>query len=218
MPFDHKFVVGYEAFSTKKINMKKLTCVLALLTALVACGPSTVIEKSWSNPGTTVDLSVMQKVLVVAFMKDETTRRVVEEACAKRLGAIGVPSYSILDKGDKDEDIKAKMIAGGFNGAVVLRLLAVDKETSYVPGTGMYPTYYGGFYPYYRYGMGSFYQPGYYTQDKVYNVETNVYSLKDEKLLWTAVTNTTNPGKTENMINEIADVLGKKMRAEGFLK
>ncbi len=200
--------------------MKILGLALSAIVLLSACGPSTVITKSWRDPGTTVTPGYFKKPLVAALMKDEASRRVVEDNLAKRIpGAI--PSYSVFGATDSKLDeaaINAKMQSGGFDGAVVVRFLSMDKETSYVPGSGVYPSYYGGFGPYWRTSYNSFYSPGYYTEDKVYTVESNVYDLKQNKLIWSGVTSSTNPGKVDKTTNEIADVIAKKMREEGFLQ
>ena len=97
-----------------------------------------------------------------------------------------------------------------------MSLSDVEKETSYVQGTTT--GYYGGYGRYYGYGAGMYTSPGYYTTDKNYFVETAVYSIEPDKLLWTGTTKTVNPSKLEKTINEIADVVKKKMQKEGFLK
>ena len=96
-----------------------------------------------------------------------------------------------------------------------MRLADIEKETSYVPGSS--PTYYGGYGRYYGYGAGYYGSSGYYTTDKNYYVETTVYSVNPDKLLWTGTTKTINPSKVEKMVNEIADVVTDKMKKEGFL-
>ena len=52
----------------------------------------------------------------------------------------------------------------------------------------------------------------------MFNVETNIYSLKSDKLMWSGTTASTNPSNINKTINEIADVIAEKMREEGFLK
>lgn len=202
--------------------MKKFLLPLLLATAFIACGPTTRIDKSWRDPATTITAGSWNKVLVVGLLKDETTRRVVEDQLAKRFNGKAVVSYSYLSDKElteaKSAGFKDKMVTEGFDGAIVMRLINVDKETNYVPGTSSFPSYYGGFSPYYYNSWNSFYSPGYYTTDKIYNVETNVYSFKQDKLVWTGITSTTNPGQTDKMFNEIADVVANRMRSEGFLK
>ena len=97
-----------------------------------------------------------------------------------------------------------------------MRLADVEKETSYVPGTNT--GFYGGYGRYYGYGANFYSTPGYYTTDKNYFIETTVYSVDPDKLLWTGTTKTVNPQKIDKTVNDIADVVVAKMKQEGFLK
>ncbi len=202
-----------------KVNLLFAT---GFLLFLIACSPSTRIEKSWRDPNTTITEGSYQKVLVAALLRNESTRRIVEDQMVQRLNGKGVASYQYYMEKEVTEskiaDLEKKLAADGFDGALVMRLIEVEKETNYVPGTSMYPTYYGGFGGYYYNSWNAYANPGYYTTDKIFNVETNIYSLKQNKLIWTGVTSTVNPTKTEKMYNEIADVVVAKMKSEGFLR
>jgi hypothetical protein len=75
-------------------------------------------------------------------------------------------------------------------------LVDVQKDVDYVPGDDFepYPAYdvpFWGAYNYSSYGMG--YDPGYYQVNKTYVVNSNLYRLSDQKLVWSEVTNTLNP-------------------------
>jgi hypothetical protein len=83
-----------------------------------------------------------------------------------------------------------------------------------VPGTTT--GYYGGYGRYYGYGAGMYSTPGYYQEDKNYYVETAVYSINPNKLLWTATTKTVNPSQMDKTINEIADAVSEQMKKDGF--
>jgi hypothetical protein len=188
--------------------------------AMYSCVPGTKIDRSWHDPAVQLSESNPAKILLVAFMKDETNRRHVEDNLEKRLNGKGVPSYKYLAGKEQpvNEAAMTKLLRnGGFDGALVLRLLDAATELNYTPGSGAYPAQDGGFFPYYKYGYNSFYAPGAVVQDKIYRVETNLYSLKYNKLVWSAVTTSINPESLDNMVKEIADVVGKRMRSEGFL-
>jgi hypothetical protein len=193
-----------------------------VITWVFSCSPSTKIEKSWRDPSTSIVSGSWKKVLVVGLLKDETTRRIVEDQLAARFKGRGIQSYTYFTDKEVTEAKAAgfndKLVTEGFDGAVVMRLINVEKETNYIPDASTFPAYYGGFGPYYYNSWNSYYSQGYYTTDKIYYVETNVYSFKQDKLIWSGITSTTNPNKTDKMFIEIADVVGSKMRSEGFLK
>ena len=202
--------------------MNRLLLVALLLVIIAGCGPSTRIEKTWRDPGTTVQEGSYNKVLVAALLRNETTRRLVEDDLVRRLGGKGVASYNYFTQSQVTEEAVAamqqKLAAEGFDGAIIMRLVDVQKEQTWVPSTNNFPPYYGRFGGFYYYSWNNFYNPGYYTTDRIYNVETNVYSIKRDKLIWSGLTSTVNPADAEKMFGEIADVVARKMRSEGFLR
>jgi hypothetical protein len=200
--------------------MKNLILSALVVATLVSCGPSTKIEKSWMEPGASVTASAPNKTLVIAMVKDETSRRVIEDHLVKRIGGTSVSSYTLVStdmlKEASDEALKKIVTDGKFTHILLMRLADVEKETSYVPGTTT--SFYGGYGRYYGYGAGMYSSPGYYTTDKNYFVETTVYSINPDKLIWTGTTKTVNPSKLEKTVNDIADVVAEKMKKDGFLK
>ena len=196
--------------------MRNLILSVLVSAALVSCGPSTKIEKTWMEPGASVTPGANNKTMVIALVKDETSRRVIEDQLAKRIGANATSSYTMLPNGSTEDQLKQKLTEGNYTHVLLMRLADVEKETSYVPGTTT--AFYGGYGRYYGYGAGMYGTPGYYTTDKNYFVETTVYGINPDKLLWTATTKTVNPSKMEKTVNEIADAVSEKMKKDGFLK
>jgi hypothetical protein len=196
-------------------SMRNLVLTMLVTATLISCGPSTKIEKSWMEPGASVTMGPDNKTLVVALVKDETSRRVIEDQLVKRLGANAVSSYTILTDAS-EEALKQKLTDGKFTHVLMMRLADIEKETSYVPGTTT--AFYGGYGRYYGYGAGMYSTPGYYTTDKNYFVESTVYTVNPDKLVWTGTTKTVNPSKIEKTVNDIADIVSEKMKKDGFLK
>jgi len=195
--------------------MRNLILSAFVITTLISCGPSTKIVKSWQEPGASATPSANNKVLVVALVKDETSRRVIEDQLVKRLNNNAVASYTVAANAT-EEVLNQKITEGKYTHVLLMRLADVEKETSYVPGTTT--SFYGGYGRYYGYGAGMYSSPGYYTTDKNYFVETTVYTINPDKLVWTGTTKTVNPTKIEKTVNEIADVVTDKMKKDGFLK
>lgn len=194
--------------------MKRLFFLpVLLMTFLVSCGPSTKLAKSWTdpsvNPATTKPFT---KVLVLGMVKDESTRRIVEDKLAAQFPGRAVQSYNYLSPADTvDGAVEQKLAKDGFDGIVYMRLANVEQSTSYVPGTT-----YGGFYGYHGYGYGMYGTQGYYQEDKTYNVETNIYSLNPPKLLWSGTTSSMNPGKVSATLDEIIMVIRDEFTKKGF--
>ena len=177
---------------------------------LVACGPSTKIEKTWTDPSFTPStVQSYKKILVMGLLKDESTRRIAEDkmvAAFKNVTA--VQSYSYLQPTDTiRSEVEDKLKKDGFDGVVIMRLADVDKSVSYVPGTG-----YGGWYGY-RYAS-----PGYYQEDKTFYVETNFYSLPETKLLWSGTTSSLNPSKLDRTIDDVIATLKGQLQKQKLIK
>jgi len=177
---------------------------------LVACGPSTKIEKTWTDPSfTPSSVQSFKKILVMGLLKDESTRRIAEDkmvAAFKNVTA--VQSYSYLQPSDSiRSEVEDKLKKDGFDGVVIMRLADVDKSVSYVPGTG-----YGGWYGY-RYSS-----PGYYQEDKTFYVETNFYSLPETKLLWSGTTSSLNPNKLDRTIDDVIATLKGQLQKQKLIK
>ena len=190
---------------------------IAFITTFSACGPTTKIEKSWVDPSVKDStFAPFQKILFVALLKDESTRRLVEDRLVEQSGGRGVPSYEFLQPGDSKEnekEVAERLRQNGFDGAVVMRLANVEKNANYVPGNS-----YGGWYGYYWLAYPDYDNSGYYSSNKVYYVETNIYSVTSNKLLWSGITSTVNPPKTEKMVDDISTVIKKKLQEEGMIK
>ena len=187
---------------------------LALSLLLGACAPNTEVVNSWKEP--TMQPQKFKKVLAVFISKDVGMRRAAEDELAKKLGN-GVAAYTVIpDEALRDQDrARAMVLAQNFDGAVVMRPVAVDQETTYVPGSSyVVPSAYGSMWGYWGTGWGYAYSPGYVQQDQVVSVESNVYSLTQNKLVWASRTKTYNPDSVRKLVNDIVDATVSQMKKE----
>ena len=200
-------------------NLILVTCIFGML-AISSCS-STKITSTWREPNKEISLNKLNKVLVVALFQNETSRRKAEDQMVSYFYGKGVASYNYLDKdiSTKNENaIREKIKNDGFDGAVTMRLLDVDKEDVYSRGNiSMYPSYYRNFSGYYFRNWGYFSDPGYYSTTKTYTVETNVFSIKEDKIIWSGITKTTDPNGVTKMTDEIGKAVFNEMVKEGFI-
>ena len=202
----------------KKSSVWLLVPLFIAFQLITSCS-STQLVSSWRDPETTVDKTKLSKVLVMCLVKDETTRRVAEDEIVKRNPTVFVTSYDkypaqMLES--NPDKMKVEIPSQGYDGIIIMRLVGKEQATTYVPGS--YPSYYGGWYGYYGYAAPYYYDPGYYRTDEYYSVETNIYSIPNNKLIWSGITETINPGSVETTIREISDAIAYQMKKEGFLK
>jgi hypothetical protein len=189
---------------------QKVLLPLSLIGLMAACAPSTRLQKSWTDPSVTnATVKPFKKVLVVAAFKDDASKRTAEDKIAAVVkNATPVQSYNYLKSTDTDQKlVEERLKKDGFDGVIMMRLRAVEKSTSYTPGT-----YYGGWYGV-RYGS-----PGYVNVDKEFIVETNIYSIAEGKLLWSGTTSTLNPTKFDQSIDAIISTVKSELLKKGLIK
>ncbi len=194
---------------------------MLLMSAIIISCSSTKIASSWREPDKQIAVNKLTKVLVVALFKDESSRHKAEEQMVGYLSGKGVVSYGYLNANFNKQDagaIREKIKSDGFDGAVTMRLVDVDKEKTYTPYDRLSsPSFYRNFSDYYYRSWPIFTTPGYYATTTTYTVETNVYSIKEDRIIWTGLTETTNPAGVKKMTAEVSKIVYKKMVKEGFI-
>ena len=197
---------------------KSLVPVLLLL-AFAGCANS--LESSWRDPATTADSLHFRKILVVAMTRDGGMRRSAEDQLAQALmespraktGELSVtPSYvEVPDANLGDvEKARATVEARGYDGVVMLTPLSAQQKISVDPP--MYTPMWG------YYGRaGMLYDPGSVRTDTVVRVQTNIYSVKDGKLLWSGTSRTTNPGNVERLVKNVVRDVVHALREQALL-
>jgi len=187
----------------------KLFILSTLLIGLLFACVSTKLEKSWADPSFNLNPNPYKKVLVVAPLKDAASQRIAEDKIVKQLKkSVGVQSYTYLASTETDPKIlNEKLLKDGFDGIIVMHLTDVEKSVSYNPGTS-----YGGWYGYRNY------TPGYYSEDKTFLVETNMYSVKDDKLMWSGTTSSLNPASFDKSMDEIITAIKTELQKKGILE
>jgi hypothetical protein len=168
-----------------------------------------------------VSLEKLNKVLVTAFLSDEASRRVAEDQMVKLLKGKAIASYAYFGddiKSLNEVEIRERLKSDEFDGALVIRLIDVSKEVNYTPGNiTTYPVYFRTFGGYYRRGWAYYSTPERHTTTKAYSVETTVYSVKKDKLIWSGLTKTVDPSGVDKLISEIVSAVYKQMMQEGFI-
>lgn len=181
---------------------------IAVLSGLLAACSSTWVASTWKSPA--LDTLTFERVVVIAHTKGEAARRTMEDQLVSRLSVPAVASYRLSAKPPVEDQLHELVLGGQFNGAIVMRVVAVEKEADWVPGTWIGP-YWGAF------GWGMF-DPGYYELNTWVRVETNMYSLPDEQLVWAASSSTENPISVKQLVNETVDRVAKELPLQRLVR
>jgi len=167
------------------------------LGAIASCAANTQLTSSWADPAAANH--VYKKIVVVGATPRAPVRRKYEDAFAAELqsrGVTPVTSYSFASEGQLDKDAAmAKLKEVGADAVIVTRLVDKSQEQTYYPptysGVAAPGAYYGGWYGYYSMGYSYMSSPGYVETNNVYKIETNLYDLQNDKLVWSGLSETT---------------------------
>ncbi|WP_396171959.1 DUF4136 domain-containing protein [Flavobacterium sp.] len=206
------------------MKIKLILSALAII-LLAGCSPSTQLVKTWSDPSlNAATVPAFNKVLVIAQMKDDSSRRIAEDkVVASSAKGNFIASYSYLKPSQTDHQlVVGELLKDGIEGIILMRLTDIAKTTDYVQGTTYYGGwgygrgYYGGYG--YGYGGGMYGTPGYYEENKTYYVETTIYDVKSNKLLWSGTTSTLNPTKANETMDDIIAAVKTELNNKGLIK
>lgn len=204
---------------------KSQVVLLAGILGLAGCASNTSFTNTWRDPGTkSIEFT---KVLAVAISRDEGLRRSYEDEMVRAIDAggraTGVAAYTMfsVDEIRDTAAAKVKATAAGIDGLVTMRLVGVDKEQRYEPGAAVVvggPAYgYGGAWGYYGGAWSTVYTPGYVVTDKYVQIETHIYSLPDNKLIWAGRSETVNPESVAGLVDETGQAIRDELHREGLL-
>jgi hypothetical protein len=191
----------------------------------MSCGSSASLVSKWKDPD--YQGKPGQKVLVVALAESEHNARVWEDSFGKALtGAGATPirgtDFIPVSTAADSATFVAAVNQSGADMLAITRLVSAEKETQYVPGATYYtPAPYSyGYYGYYHSSWGVVNDPGYYVENKIYNLETNLYDVASRKLVWSGVTQNVNPSSIQTAAFDVSqsviyDVVKSKVIVKG---
>ena len=203
---------------------KYLVIVLITISAIPACSTNkTTIPLSWRNPA--YDGTAFQRLFVIGVGENDGARRLFEDTFASAIAAEGAAaqaSWGQLPQSTRltEEQIRGAIEGGGFDGVIITRLLKVDQEQQYVPGStyAVPTTYYGyGYYGYYGTSYAVVNEPGYYKTNTTFRIETNLYSVATGDLVWSGQSDTLNPESLTEVIESMTATVAKKLKAEKLI-
>jgi len=164
------------------------------------------------------------KVAAFVVSADESMRRGPEDnlvAELRKRGVNCVAGYTVVPReatGDK-EKAKELFANAGITGVVVMRILG-EQERKQIYGPRSADSsgpFYPGFWSYWNYAWPVVASPGYLSSEKVYTVETLVYLIEKDELIWGAISEPTSPKEARTFIAALVKAAGKEMRKAGVV-
>ncbi|MBL7472306.1 hypothetical protein [Robertkochia sediminum] len=207
--------------------MRSIYILLTLLFLASSCGSSTSMTESWTNKDA-LGQGPYNSVFIIAMTGNMVAKALIEDELAFYANKRGVQAIKAHDvfpatfsEGNRPDKATIMKLIRDTGADAILTVTLLDKETEsrYVPGNTNYAygyrpmaySYYGNFYGYYRTLYPVAYDPGYYTTDKIYYMETNVYNAETEELLWSGQSKTYNPSSLESFTQDYTEALIKRL-------
>lgn len=199
------------------------------LVLLLASCSSTRFVDSWKNNEVTVFSP--KKLLVIGITDNLTARKIFEEELRLAFIRKGINAFesteiideSFLDTKRSEEEIQEmtdEIIEQGFDAVAITAIKGVDDKVDYRSD------YYDIRYGWYRFGrywylyQDVYHTPGYYSQYKVYHVETAVYDLLGEEnqaLVWVGSFDIMDPTSITITVDDYVERIIKQMERDGLL-
>ena len=198
--------------------------VLSLLILVVIAGAvvhTQTFKSIWKAPDAGPMNYFGKKIAAVVITDDQGLQMSAEEALARELtarGVQGVAAYRMIPREEMKEAEKAKawFERTKVDGAVVMRVVSMERDVTYRPGMWS-NVYYQSLWGYYNYGYAAVYVPGGRSEQSSVTIETLIFDVPTAKLLWAGVSETTNPKGTQRVVAELVAQVGEQLRQAGLV-
>jgi hypothetical protein len=164
----------------------------------------------------------LRKILVIAVLENYLIRQELEDEMEKLLaksGVQGIRSHMVLPPRNEllEGELKQRIKEADYDAVLVIRPKAFRKETQEVGTKSVYmpPPFYQNLWPYWDMAFKQFSAKGSYLKENtMVSAEFNLYSTKDETLLWSGETDTVYSKNFEKLGKEYASALVKQLKKD----
>jgi hypothetical protein len=218
-------------------NALKVFVVLFVAAGLHACATKAVLRTSWEMPG--YRAKPFKHFAVLAVMKNELESDGFESAVVGHFakeGVLATPGFALFDRKKKwdSEEMQGVIAQQGIDAVLEFKTIGIDERSYYVPPAtyilpqpgpwGFYDPYYHyyspwwGYYDYWNTAVQVTSTPGYWRESKTYRVEVVLYQVKDDKLIWSAVTSTVDPDDAVDLAKAISRTVLKELGEKNLVQ
>ncbi len=208
----------------------KFAFLIFLITLLPVTANSSgaMLKEHWKDKNYKERIS---KVIVVGISESESRRRLFEDTLVAQLKKRGVEAFSSAElipagKETDKESILAVAKENSIDTVMVTKLISVDEEASYLPGSvtvdsgGHYrprQDYYYNFNDYYTESNTVTRTPGNVVTDTIVSLETNLYETKKNQLIWSITTETFNPDNINKSIKKLSETIANRLSKDRLI-
>jgi hypothetical protein len=199
----------------------KIALLVAVLSGfLIACTGShfrmtpTHMEKTAAG-------KPIRDALIIVVVDDQEIRKIFENYFKKRLMAKGVEAITSTDAlpGQKGTKLKKNALVEvidryGNDSVLITHLVGFDEAEVFSRDA---PQVYRGYYGFYNYAWGYVHWPTVYGEKVQITLETRLYDVKTESLIWSGESALTNPETPGKAIGQVVDAVMKALEKNGLL-
>ena len=170
----------------------------------------------WKSPEVARLNFAMKKVAALVITDSQSLQMSGEEALWRELterGVNGTPTYRFVPREELKSAEKARpwFERGKVEGVVALRPVKRETEKEYSPviwSSGYYPDFWG----YYGYGWSNVYVLPTGRDTTTITVETLIYDLTRNQLVWAATSETRDPKNLQDFVKDLVNAAVKEMK------
>lgn len=207
--------------------MKRLWCLLTMV-LLLNCSSIKLVD-SWVDQES-VNFTP-KKVLVLGITENLTARKIFEGELTKELQirnmnaveSFNVFTTSFISTKQTEDNIEKeveRLSENGFDAILISTVKGVNQKTVY--SLDMYRTdyYWRPFGRYYYFYQDVYFDPGYYENYNIYNVEASLFDLKnheDKSLVWVASYNIIDPKSINTTVKEYVKAIIETLEKDAII-
>ncbi|PQP33089.1 hypothetical protein C6A36_01035 [Desulfobacteraceae bacterium SEEP-SAG10] len=191
----------------KQNSVKWVVYLFSFVFLIISCAGTELTHKQINEAYKGKPVS---NILVIGITGNEDSRRFFERKFVAKLKSVGVEAISSEDAIPMPPDLKLtkEMILNAVNqfknDAVIITHLVDKQEKEVVTRGGQaYRGYYGFYYSRFSYSN----DPGYSSTSKTARLETNLYDVKTEQLIWSGQSKTWSKDSKYQIINDVIKVV-----------
>jgi hypothetical protein len=199
--------------------------MVGLVVLAAGCASSTTFRSTWQSPEARPISLDGKKVVALVISAQETVRRSAEDLLVAQLnarGAQGIAAWTVLPNTDvrNEEAARAAIAKTGATAVVTMEVVAGTRGSSMSTFSGSVrytSASHRSFWPHYRTAWNTAWVPPPPPRTDVW-VETLVYTLEPDQLLWAGRSRTVNPSDVDALFGEVAGRAGRELERAGLLK
>ncbi|TDS16817.1 hypothetical protein DFQ03_1305 [Maribacter caenipelagi] len=209
--------------------MMKKTGYILMIVLLTACSSTRFID-SWKNKEITVFKP--EKMLVIGMTNNLTARKIFEEELKDALyhrGINAVESTREIGRSFTDsqknlseiDTLKKELLNKGYDAIAITAVVGIDDKQDYSSGYYTIGNNWYRFGRYYYRFQNVYYTPEYYSNYKIFHIETSIYNLKtddDESLVWVGTFDIVDPNNITSIIEDYVKRIMLQLEKEGIIK